>query len=169
MEGNAKVTDDSPRTSLLGEMAHGTLRGAIGATAMTGIRTFTVESGLVEQSPPQAIANQRRAHKLLKRIPRKRRVAAIELFHWGYGAAGGTIFGMLPESVRGRLWVGPLYGTLIWLGFEFGLAPLLGLQHAKNLRVGDRIAIASDHLLYGVVLSEMRQRPQASSTPRVGM
>jgi hypothetical protein len=159
MERNAGVDQESPRASLLGEMAHATLRGAIGATAMTGIRTFTVESGLVEQSPPQAIANQRRAHKLLKRIPRERRVAAIELVHWGYGAVGGTIFGMLPESVRGRLWAGPLYGMLIWVGFEFGIAPLLGLQHAKNLRVGDRLAIASDHLLYGVVLSEMRHRP----------
>lgn len=161
MEGNAEMQQESPRASLLGEMAHATLRGAIGATAMTGIRTFTVESGLVEQSPPQAIANQRRVHNLLKRVPRKRRVAAIELFHWGYGAAGGTVFGMLPESVRGRLWAGPLYGMLIWFGFELGVAPLLGLKHTKELRVRDRIAVASDHLLYGVVLSEIRHSRQS--------
>ena len=160
MARDAEVTQGSPRGSRLGEMAHATLRGAIGATAMTGIRTFTVESGLVEQSPPQAIANQRKTHKLLKRVPRKRRLAVIELAHWTYGAAGGTMFGMLPESLRRRLWAGPVYGMLIWFSFEFGIAPLLGLQHAKNLRVGDRLAIASDHLLYGIVLSEMRHRPQ---------
>lgn len=127
---------------------------------MTGLRTFTVQAGLVEQAPPQAIANQRKARKLLKRIPRKRRVAVIELTHWTYGAAGGTVFGMLPESVRSRLWAGPVYGVLVWLGFELGVAPLLGLAHAKELRLVDRVALASDHVLYGVVLSGMRHRPQ---------
>lgn len=160
MEANAQLNRESTGGTRLGEMAHATLRGAIGATAMTGVRAFTIESGLVEQSPPQAIANQRKARKLLKRIPRKRRVAVIELTHWAYGAAGGTVFGMLPESVRRRLWAGPAYGVLVWVGFELGVAPLLGLTHAKELRVADRIALAADHLLYGLILSEMRHRPQ---------
>ncbi len=160
VEASAEPRPGSREGTLLGEMAHATLRGAIGATAMTGLRTFTVQSGLVEQSPPQVIANQRKPHKLLRRVPRKRRVAMIELTHWGFGAVGGTLFGLLPESVRRRLWAGPVYGVLVWLGFELGVAPLLGLTHAKKLRLVDRIALASDHLLYGVVLSEMRHRPQ---------
>ncbi len=72
----------------------------------------------------------------------------IELLHWAYGAAGGTMFEVLPESVRRRLCAGPVYGVLVWLGFELGVAPLLGLTHAKELRLVDRIALASDHLLY---------------------
>lgn len=143
-----------------GAMVHATVLGAIGATAMSGIRTFTVASGLVEQSPPQAIANQEKVLKLLKGISRERRVAVIELGHWAYGAVGGTMFGMLPESVRRRLWAGPVYGALVWFGFEFGVAPLLGLTYAKEQQLVERIAVASDHLLYGVVLSQMRHRPE---------
>ena len=33
-----------------GEFAHGALRGAIAAMAMTGMRTFTIETGIVEDS-----------------------------------------------------------------------------------------------------------------------
>jgi hypothetical protein len=46
----------------------------------------------------------------------------------------------------------------VWLGFELGIAPLLGLSQAKRLRLAERGALAADHLLYGLVLSE-RRRP----------
>jgi len=158
MEVNVELNQGWTGGTRLGEMVHATLRGAVGAAAMTGLRTFTLESGLLKQSPPQAIANQRKTHRLLKRIPRKRRVAVIEFAHWAYGAVGGTMFGALPESFQRRLWAGPVYGILVWLGFELGVAPLLGLKHAKELRLVGRIALATDHVLYGVVLSEMRVR-----------
>ena len=141
------------------EVAHGSLRGAIAAAAMTGMRAITVDLGLVEQTPPQAIARQR-AHGLLRRIPRKRRRAAIEIAHWSYGAAGGAAFAALPETVRRRAWAGPAYGLLVWLGFELCLAPLLGLRQARRQRPVERAALAADHLLYGLVLSEVRARPQ---------
>ena len=92
--------------------------------------------------------------------PRKKRRAAIELFHWGYGAGGGAAFALLPEELRRRRWAGPVYGLAIWLGFELGIAPALGLTQAEKLRPVDRAGLAADHLLYGLVLSEMRERPQ---------
>ena len=49
---------------------------------------------------------------------------------------------------------------LVWLGFEFGLAPLLGLRQAKQPGV-ERAAMAVDHLLYGLILSELRRRPRS--------
>jgi hypothetical protein len=141
------------------EIAHAALRGAIAAMAMTGMRMVTVDLGLVRQSPPDAIA-RRRARKLLRRVPRGNRRAAIELVHWTYGAAGGAAFGALPGGVRRRAWAGPAFGLLVWVGFEAGIAPLLGLPHAKRPRAVERVAIAGDHLLYGLVLSEIRARPQ---------
>ena len=141
------------------EIAHATLRGAIAAMAMTGMRAFTGDLGIVEQSPPQAIFRQR-ARGLIRRVPRGRRRAAIELAHWGYGAAGGTGFALLPEAVRRRAWAGPAYGFAVWVGFEAVLAPALGLMQAQRLRLVERAALAADHLLYGLVLSEMRARPQ---------
>ncbi len=141
-------------------MAHAGARGAVGAMAMTGMRVFTRDLGIVKQTPPEAIAKQR-ARGVMRRVPRNRRRATVELAHWGYGAVGGAMFGLLPKSLRRRAWAGPAYGLLAWLGFELALAPVLGLKQAKRLGGAvERAALAVDHLLYGLVLSEARRRPQ---------
>jgi hypothetical protein len=127
--------------------------------AMSGFRTFTVELGLVKQTPPEAIVKQR-ARGILRMVPRKRRRAAIEAVHVGYGAFGGAVFGLLPDRVRLAAWSGPVYGVILWLGFELGIAPLLGLSQAKRPRPVERAALAADHVLYGLLLSETRRRPQ---------
>lgn len=141
------------------EVALAALRGTVGAMAMTGLRTFTYHVGLVDQTPPDAIVKQR-ARRLLALVPRKRRRAAVELMHWSYGAVGGAAFGALPDTIRRRAWAGPVYGLVTWFGFELGVAPLLGLSQSRRLRLVERCALAADHLLYGVVLGEMRRRPQ---------
>jgi hypothetical protein len=146
-----------------GELAHAALRGAIAAMAMTGMRVVTVNLGIVKEPPPQQVIRQR-ARGLLRAVPRKRRRSAVELVHWSYGAAGGVTFGMLPDEIRRRPWAGPAYGLGVWLGFELGLAPALGLSHAKRPRPAERLGIALDHLLYGLVLSEFRARPQETPT-----
>ncbi len=142
------------------EVVHAGVRGAIAAMAMTGMRTLTGNLGLVGQPPPHAIIKQRAA-SLLRRVPRRRRRSAIELAHWGYGAVGGVAFALLPEPARKQPWAGPIYGLVLWLGFEAVLAPALGLEQAGKSRPTERVAFAADHLLYGVVLSEFRRRPQA--------
>jgi len=136
---------------------HGAVLGTIGAMTMTGMRVITTELGLLEQTPPQAISRRARGRTraLLRRVPRRRRAALVEAAHWAFGAGGGAAFGALPRSVRRRPWAGPVYGLVVWLSFELGIAPALGLSQAKRLRPVDRVAI--DHLLYGVVLSEMRR------------
>jgi hypothetical protein len=143
----------------VGEVVHAAFRGAIAAMAMTGMRRFTVHIGLVEEPPPQAIFRQK-VPGLLRRVPRKQRPAMVELAHWSYGAGGGAFFGALPASIRRRPWAGPIYGLAIWAGFEAGIAPALGLSQAKRPRPVERLALAADHLLYGLVLSEIRRRPQ---------
>ena len=143
----------------MNEVVHAAGRGAIAAMAMTGMRAFTVNLGIVDQSPPQAIFKQK-ARGLMAVVPRKKRRAAIELFHWGYGAGGGAAFALLPDELRRRRWAGPAYGLAIWLSFELGIAPMLGLSQSKKLRLVDRAGLAADHLLYGLVLSETRARPR---------
>jgi hypothetical protein len=108
--------------SRMGEMLHGAARGAVGAVAMTGMRVLTTELGLVEQPPPQAIGHQRArgARALLRRAPRKQRRGLIEAGHWAFGAGGGVAFGALPGGMRRRPWAGPVYGLVVWLGFEMG-------------------------------------------------
>jgi hypothetical protein len=131
------------------EMAHAAMRGAIASMAMTGMRVVTVSLGLVEQAPPQQIAGEQSG---LRR-------AAVEVAHWTFGAAAGAVFGALPDAWRNRAWTGPLFGLAIWTGFE-ATAPLLGLPHAESGNVTQRLAIASDHALYGFILDETRRAPQ---------
>jgi len=149
--------------SRVGDVLSGAARGTVGAMAMTGMRVITTELGLVEQTPPQAVGRQRArgVRALLRRAPRKQRRGLIEAAHWAFGAGGGAAFGALPRAVRRRPWAGPVYGLVVWLGFELGIAPALGLSQAKRVRVIDRLALAADHLLYGVVLSATRP-PTAS-------
>jgi hypothetical protein len=125
------------------------MRGAIASMAMTGMRVVTVSFGLVEQAPPQQIAGEFRGPKR----------AAVEIAHWAFGAAGGAVFGALPDAWRNRAWTGPLYGLAMWTGFE-ATAPLLGLPHADSGNVTQRLAIAADHALYGFILDETRRAAQ---------
>jgi len=134
----------------LSQIAHAALRGAIASMAMTGMRVVTVSLGLVDQAPPQQLAGESRGT----------RRALVELAHWGFGAAAAAGFGALPRSWRERPWTGPVYGLAIWTGFE-AAAPLLGLPHAEQVDVTQRLAIAADHALYGFVLDETRRAARA--------
>jgi hypothetical protein len=134
-------------------VARSAARGVIAAMAMTGMRRVTTGLGLLEQTPPDAMAEQEpTVSRLLDRIPPDYRDEAIELAHWAYGALGGAAFGVLvPRGLRTR-WTGPLYGLAIWTLFETGLVPLLGLEHARERKVLSRVLTAADHLLYGTVV-----------------
>jgi hypothetical protein len=155
-DGAEQPVDEEP----VERIAHAAARGTIAAMAMTGMRALTVNLGIVEEPPPRAILRQK-AHGLMKLVPRKRRRAVQELAHWFYGGVGGAMFGALPASIRLKPWAGPAYGLALWAGFEAGIAPVLGLKQAKKVRLGERLALAADHLLYGLVLSEMRARPRS--------
>lgn len=150
------------------DVVSGAARGVVGAMAMTGMRVITTELGLVEQTPPQAMSRQhaRGLRRLIKRVPRRQRRGVIEAAHWAVGAGGGAMFGALPPGLRRHPWAGPAYGVLLWLGFELGIAPILGLSQAKQLRATDRLFLAADHLLYGAVVSTARRTTEDESGGR---
>lgn len=134
-------------------VVQGALRGAIAAMTMTGLREFTRHVGLLEEPPPEAIVRQKLLGRFgsVKHGPRR---AQVELAHWSYGAAAGAFFAALPRALRRSAWSGPLFGLVVWTGFELGIAPLLALPQARRPRRLDRLALAGDHLLYGFLLSE---------------
>ncbi|MEW9549890.1 hypothetical protein [Nonomuraea sp. NPDC050783] len=124
-------------------------RGVIASMAMSGLRRVTTTIGLVSETPPEAVL-ERTAPEMLRRLPKERRPALVEMVHWTYGAAGGALYGLLPRAVRRQPWAGPLYGLLFWEAFERGLAPALGLSQPRS--TGERLALLADHLLYGSVV-----------------
>lgn len=60
------------------------------------------------------------------------------------------------------VWAGPVYGLVVWLGFELGIAPVLGLSQAKRVRPVDRLALAGDRLLFGLVLTATRPNERSN-------
>jgi hypothetical protein len=142
------------------EIWHTTVRGVIGAMAMTGMRQITEDLGLIRETPPESIM-RRRSRRVFSRIPRKRRKTAVVLLHWATGAAGGFGFGILPDDVRRTPWAGPAWGLLILASYQRGVAPLMGLPQSERPKLTERAVLVADHLLYGFVLSEFRERPRA--------
>jgi hypothetical protein len=126
-------------------------RGLVGAMAMSGVRAITSNLELMEETPPRKII-EHHGPRLLRRLPEKYLQAATEAVHWMYGSGGGLVFGLLPGSVRQHPMTGPVYGVGVWMAFEVGIAPALGVRH-KQRRVLGRTMLFLDHLLYGVVVA----------------
>ncbi|MEA2410235.1 MAG: hypothetical protein QOC77_796 [Thermoleophilaceae bacterium] len=135
------------------EVIRAAARGAVGAMAMTGVRTFTADVGLVRETPPQSIAKKRRPTGVLSYVPKSRRRAFVEVMHWSVGVTGGAIFGAFPDELRRTSWFGPLYGLGILLSYDFGIAPLLGLKQSQRPKATEQGALIADHLLYGLILA----------------
>ncbi len=142
------------------EFFHAALRGTIAAMSMTGMRTFAGESGVLGQTPPQLVIAEG-APRLLAAVPSHRRSAVIELFHWSYGAGGGVMYRMLPGRWRGHAPSGALFGMGLWLAFRLLVAPTLGLASERDRTAQETAALVLDHLLYGLVLGEIRARPRS--------
>jgi hypothetical protein len=140
-------------------MIHAAFRGSVAAMAMTGVRTLAQHLGVIREDPPARVA-RKQAKGLLRSVPRRRRGAVVELIHWSMGAAFGLVFGLLPEPIRMKAWAGPAYGFLVWLGFDTAVAPALGLKQRRWPHGKERAVFVVDHLLFGLVLSEMRARPR---------
>jgi hypothetical protein len=135
-----------------GSAVRAAARGLIAAMAMSGMRDFTASVGLLERSPPEVVV-ERHAPRAVKRLAVEHRSAITELAHWCYGAAGGAAFSLLPQRWRAALWVGPVYGMAVWLAFELGVGPLLGVQYPEQRRLAHRAMLALDHVMYGVVVA----------------
>ncbi|MBX7267399.1 hypothetical protein KIF24_16095 [Micromonospora sp. Llam7] len=127
------------------------IRGVLAAMAMSGLRQATTSLNLVQSSPPKSVM-EKLAPGLLDRLPRDRHPAALAVAHWGYGLGAGLAFGALPTRLRHRIWVGPLYGMTLLLGFHAAIAPALGIDR-RLTDWHEQLALIADHLLYGIVVA----------------
>ena len=135
----------------MSEIIHAKLRGVIGAMAMTGVRVFALHLGLIREDPPRRLSRKTKGRR-----PRW----AVELVHWSMGGVFGIVFALLPEELRRSRWAGPVYGLLVWMGFDAVVAPALGLTERDWPKGRERAVFLADHLLFGLVLSEMHARPR---------
>lgn len=117
---------------------------------------MAVGLGAIEYTPPEAILREG-VPSVLSVVPENRQKASIELAHWGYGAAAGMVFALLPAKVRAWRVTGPVYGVLSWGVFEAAIAPVFGLSHAHRSRPNERFALLVDHALFGFVLGTLQE------------
>ncbi len=130
-------------------------RGVVAAMAMTGMRQVTVGLGLLPKPPPVEIATEG-VPSLFSLVPSDLREEAVELAHWGYGAAAGAAFGTFPPALRCHRWAGPLYGLATWAFFEAVITPALGLRGPEERSMAERAAIIADHVLFGAIVGARR-------------
>ena len=141
----------------MNDAVQGAMRGAVASLAMSGARAFAKDLGLLEKTPPEAIAEN--ADGVMANVPSEWRPAAVRALHAVVGAVGGVTYGVVPDPIRQKAWSGPIWGVAIWVSYEFGVAPLVGLKHARDVDADEQAVLIADHLLYGWILSETRRRP----------
>jgi hypothetical protein len=130
------------------------LRGVVAAMAMTGMRSLTKELGIVRLTPPEELVRHGAGAALLQRVAPAHRRTVLELAHWAYGGLGAAAFSLAPPRAHRSKTAGAAYGLALWALFEAMIAPVAGADRARP--VAERVAIAGDHLLYGLVLTSGR-------------
>lgn len=128
-------------------------RGLVGAMAMTGARRVTTGLGLLDRTPPEEILSTE-VPQLLRGLSPSDEQAVVEVAHWAYGVAAGATFAALPTALRRSRLAGPLYGVVVWLTFELGIAPVLGIRGPRRRSASDHLSLLADHVLYGVVVAD---------------
>jgi uncharacterized membrane protein YagU involved in acid resistance len=137
-------------------LARAAAQGAVAAMAMTGIRDMASSLGLVEETPPEAVMHHG-ASTVTEMVPPPKRPAAVELAHWAFGATMAVLFALLPARFRRHVWAGPLFGAVVWVAFESGIGPLLGLPRIRHTRVAERAVLLADHLVYGAMIGHQER------------
>ena len=134
-----------------GAILTGALRGIVGAMAMSGMRRVTTRAGALPRTPPERVYDAA-VEPVVPGAPPRERTIAQELAHWGYGALGGALYGLLPAALRRSPAAGPAFGLAIWAAFEVAIAPVLGPEGGRPRPARERLALIADHVLYGSVV-----------------
>jgi putative membrane protein len=148
--------NESARRAAIGAVA-----GVAGTAAMTIPMLLATRLGVLAQPPPKEIARRAAGRTGARRhLTHQEFKVAWLLSHFAYGAAAGSVFGLIgPRVPLNCLLVGAIYGTLLWAAGYLGLMPALGLYPLPRSVSPPVVAvILPDHWIYGVVVAEVIER-----------
>ena len=77
------------------------------------------------------------AHACASAKGRQRRAGRSSSCTGRWAASSASSSGCCPSAIRRRAWSGPVYGLLVWMGFDAVIAPALG-PHRARLAEGPR-------------------------------
>lgn len=149
-------------------------RALLGATAgiaatipMTAVFAVTKAAGLLGEPPPRKLTR-----RILTLVGHRPRGSTLDLLtavaHVGYGAACGTLFGLLPRPAR-SVTGGALFGVAVWAASYLGWIPKVRLMPPPSRdRAGRPTSMVLAHLVYGASLGAVfatlpRHRARATS------
>jgi uncharacterized membrane protein YagU involved in acid resistance len=135
---------------------NGALGGMLGTLLMSAGMLAARSIGLVGRLPPERIIQKALFPGLRQHQHTTAKNALALVFHFGFGAAGGTFFGLVYRRLplaRYPAVQGVIYGTLIWFVSYMGWAPALGLMPPAQRDRRDRpIIMVLVHWIYGTTL-----------------
>jgi len=135
------------------------LTGAVAGLAATGVMSLVMllarRVGVLGEPPPRRLTR-----RLLSPLgpPQGRALdVAASLAHFGYGAAIGSLFALLPARLRTSSG-GALFGLGVWAVNYAGFLPKAGLMPRPSRdRPGRPSAMIAAHLVYGVALARFER------------
>lgn len=149
------------------------LAGAVAGFAATGPMTLLMESlfpALPKEDryplPPQRIT--RRVLNTLdvsKKLSRTEEREVSYLAHFGYGAAAGSLFGLVEKKLPGDpIWKGVAYGLGVWSASYLGFLPKTGMHPSAVQEPASRNALMiAAHVVWGAALGAAFQRDTKQS------
>lgn len=135
--------------------------GAIATVAMSGVMVLGDRAGLMGEQPP-TLVSMHTLRQLGVADHRRQGQLLAPLAHLGFGAAGGTLFGLSRRLVPDvpRYLHGVLFGLSVWAVSYKGWIPALGiLPPPERDRAGRPVAMVAAHIVYGLVLARLVQVP----------
>ncbi len=113
-----------------------------------------------ETLPPRIITARLTAKLgLREHVDHQEQIALTLVSHFAYGAAAGSVYGLLERKVHVRsILKGTVYGLLVWTTSYLGILPALGLlRPATEQRAARNIVMISAHVVWGAVLGSLFQ------------
>lgn len=114
--------------------------------------------------PPRQI--MRRVFKSSRALGEGKQTALTLLLHFVFGAAAGSIYGMVEDKIPIRNTVkGPLAGMAVWTGSYLGWIPALGiLPPATGQPWRRNLLMIVAHLIWGLTLGTLAGRLNSEKT-----
>jgi hypothetical protein len=155
---------DSSSMSTRDAAIRGAVAGAIGTLAMVALRRV-LEPQLVPSSirhkkhPPEQVTEWAASKTGKARaLPKRKKMTAAMVLHFGYGSAAGALYGVARErlphddGIVSAVDEGATFGTAVWAASVEGLLPALGIAPpTTDLPKRKWPMPVLEHMAYGVV------------------
>lgn len=142
----------------------GAVSGVLATAAMSGVMLAGSRMGLMPDQPPKRIARAMLPGH--KHRPKSGEGAAGALAHFGFGAAAGSLYGLLARGQAPSI-AGIGYGLAIWAASYQGWVPGMNiLPAATEDRPGRPAVMIAGHVVYGMMLTKLMNRLNTGKAPK---